>query len=98
MKKQIINKKRHCGKNRYLYLRKFVKELLSIEGVEEVFLKYFPLPTTPKLERVINKWFSKMDEGDRQASRKAGNPARLPPSFYLQGVERDDNEQKNKRE
>jgi len=51
-------------KNRKL-LRRFVRELLSIEGVEEVFLKYFPLPITPKLERVINKWFSKIQAEEK---------------------------------
>ena len=40
-------------------LREFVKELLSIEGVEEVFLKYFPLPLTPRLKRAFDKWFDK---------------------------------------
>ena len=47
-------------------LRAFVKELLGIEGVEGVFLKYFPLPLTPRLKKAFDRWFNKAFEGNRR--------------------------------
>jgi hypothetical protein len=40
-------------------LRAFIRELLKIAGVKEVFLKYLPLPLTPRLKKSFDKWFNK---------------------------------------
>jgi hypothetical protein len=38
-------------------LRAFIRELLKIPGVKEVFYKHFKLP--PRLKRSFDRWYNK---------------------------------------
>ena len=59
--------KQKMGSKKENRLREFIRKLLDIDGVIELFSEYFEIgmPLTPRLKRAFDKWFDK-----KQAEKK----------------------------